>query len=68
MNMGTDTADAGVRPDAATRRLLDEHDVAVVPGSAFLTPGWVRMSYAAPIDDVVEGTRRLVALWREMRR
>ena len=53
---------------AFARRLLDEHDVAVVPGSAFLTPGWVRMSYAAPIDDVVEGTRRLVTLWREMRR
>jgi aspartate aminotransferase len=49
------------------RRLLEEHEVAIVPGSAFLTPGWVRMSYAAPIDDVVEGTRRLVSLWRETR-
>ena len=52
---------------AFARRLLDEHDVAVVPGSAFLTPGWVRMSYAAPIDDVIEGTRRLIALWRDVR-
>jgi aspartate aminotransferase len=50
------------------RRLLEEREVAVVPGSAFLTPGWVRMSYAAPINDVVEGTRRLVGLWRERRR
>jgi aspartate aminotransferase len=50
------------------RRLLEDHEVAIVPGSAFLTPGWVRMSYAAPIDDVVEGTRRLVRLWRETRR
>ena len=50
------------------RRLLDDHEVAVVPGSAFLTPGWVRLSYAAPIDDVIEGTRRLVSLWRETRR
>ena len=50
------------------RRLLDEHEVAIVPGSAFLTPGWVRMSYATPIDDVIEGTRRLVHLWRETRR
>jgi aspartate aminotransferase len=53
---------------AFARRLLEEHDVAIVPGSAFLAPGWVRMSYAAPIDDVVEGTGRLVSLWRAMRR
>ena len=50
------------------QRLLEQHEVAIVPGSAFLMPGWVRMSYAAPIDDVVEGTRRLVGLWRETRR
>ena len=58
------------RDDGArfARRLLDDHEVAIVPGSAFLTPGWVRMSYAAPIDDVTEGTRRLVSLWRETRR
>jgi aspartate aminotransferase len=62
--------DDPARDDGAAfaQRLLEEHEVAIVPGSAFLTPGWVRMSYAAPIDDVVEGTRRLVRLWREMRR
>jgi aspartate aminotransferase len=49
------------------RRLLDEHEVAIVPGSAFLMPGWVRMSYAAPIADAVDGARRLVQLWRAMR-
>jgi aspartate aminotransferase len=61
--------DDPARDDGAAfaQRLLEEHEVAIVPGSAFLTPGWVRMSYAAPIDDVVEGTRRLVRLWREMR-
>jgi aspartate aminotransferase len=50
------------------RRLLEDHEVAIVPGSAFLTPGWVRMSYAAPINDVLEGARRLVSLWRETHR
>ncbi|MDQ4080859.1 MAG: pyridoxal phosphate-dependent aminotransferase, partial [Gemmatimonadota bacterium] len=61
--------DDPARDDGATfaRRLLDEHEVAVVPGSAFRMPGWVRMSYAAPIADAVEGTRRLVQLWRAMR-
>jgi aspartate aminotransferase len=49
-------------PSAAfTRRLLEEHDVAIVPGSAFFTPQWVRVSYAAPQAQVLEGLRRLVA-------
>jgi aspartate aminotransferase len=63
-------ADDAPRDEGAefARRLLEEHEVAIVPGSAFLMPGWVRMSYAAPIDAVVEGTRRLVALWRKARR
>jgi aspartate aminotransferase len=61
--------DDPARDDGAAfaRRLLDEHEVAVVPGSAFLMPGWVRMSYAAPIADAVEGARRLVQLWKAMR-
>ena len=56
-------------PDAGTtfcKRLLEEHGVAIVPGIAFKTPEWVRMSYAAPEADVVEGVRRAVALWRAM--
>lgn len=54
-------------PEAGTRfaeRLLEEQRVAVVPGAAFGTPEWVRVSYAAPLADVVEGMRRLVALAR----
>jgi aspartate aminotransferase len=45
---------------AFATRLLDERGVAVVPGAAFLTPEWVRVSYAAPMETVVEGIRRLV--------
>ena len=47
--------------------LLEKHDVAVVPGSAFLTPNWVRLSYAAPRDQVLEGLRRALALLAERR-
>lgn len=43
-------------------RLLDDHGVAIVPGSAFRTPGWVRISYAAAESQVVEACRRVVAL------
>lgn len=42
------------------RRLLEERDVAVVPGAAFGTPEWIRLSFAAPVDDVLEGVRRIV--------
>jgi aspartate aminotransferase len=48
-------------------RLLEEHSVAVVPGTAFRTPGWIRLSYAARLEDVVEGVRCVVALRRTMR-
>ena len=45
---------------AFARRLLEERNVAVVPGAAFQSPHWVRVSYAAPMSDVVEGVARLV--------
>jgi aspartate aminotransferase len=48
--------------DAFAARLLDTHGVAIVPGSAFLTPEWVRLSYAAPTATVVEGVKRLVLM------
>jgi aspartate aminotransferase len=51
-------------PDPGTRfahRLLEEFGVAVVPGVAFGTPEWIRLSYAAPIEDVLEGVRRVLA-------
>jgi aspartate aminotransferase len=42
------------------RRLLEDRDVAVVPGAAFGVTDWIRLSFAAPTRDVLEGTRRLV--------
>ena len=41
-------------------RLLDNHAVAVVPGIAFRSPEWIRMSYAAPSEQVMEGVRRII--------
>ncbi len=57
----------GDAPDAGTAfaaRLLDEFDVAVVPGAAFGTPGWIRASYAAALPTVEEAMRRIVAAYR----
>ncbi len=39
--------------------LLEQEQVAVVPGGAFLTPGWIRASYATSLDIAVEGVTRI---------
>ncbi len=48
-----------------TARLLDAHGVAAVPGEAFGTPGWVRVSYAASLEEVTAGANAMVAVARE---
>jgi aspartate aminotransferase len=45
--------------------VLDEVEVAVVPGEAFGTPGYLRLSYALGDDDLVEGISRLQKLLAE---
>jgi aspartate aminotransferase len=47
--------------------LLDEADVAVVPGEAFGTPGYFRLSYALGDDDLEEGVTRISKLLGEAR-
>lgn len=42
--------------------LLDEIEVAVVPGEAFGAPGHLRLSYALSDDDLVEGLTRMQRL------
>ena len=46
--------------------MLEEHGVAIVPGTAFGTPGWVRLSYAAKESDVLEAMRRIIEAYRAM--
>jgi aspartate aminotransferase len=41
------------------RQLLDQAQVAVVPGEAFGAPGYLRLSYATSIERIDEGLRRL---------
>ncbi len=47
--------------------VLEEAEVAMVPGEAFGTQGYVRMSYALGDDDLVEGVTRLHKLLTEAR-
>jgi aspartate/methionine/tyrosine aminotransferase len=43
--------------------ILEEAEVAVVPGEAFGSPGYLRLSYALGDDDLVEGVTRLQKLF-----
>ena len=45
--------------------ILDEVEVAVVPGEAFGPSGYIRLSYALGDDDLVEGVSRLQTLLAE---
>jgi aspartate/methionine/tyrosine aminotransferase len=45
--------------------ILDEAEVAVVPGEAFGTPGYLRLSYALGDDDLAEGVGRMQRLLGE---
>jgi aspartate/methionine/tyrosine aminotransferase len=42
--------------------ILDEVEVAVVPGEAFGAPGYLRLSYALGDDDLAEGLSRIAKL------
>ncbi len=45
--------------------ILEEAEVALVPGEAFGTPGYFRLSYALGDDDLVEGVSRVAKLLSE---
>ena len=57
---------AGKRIDSSAdlaEYILDAAEVAVVPGEAFGSPGYLRLSYALGDDDLVEGITRLQKLF-----
>ncbi len=52
----------GKRPQSSVELaelILEEAEVAVVPGEAFGTPGYLRLSYALGDEDLVEGVSRI---------
>ncbi len=55
----------GVQIDSSARLaevILDQVEVAVVPGEAFGAPGYLRLSYALSDDDLAEGVQRIKQL------
>ncbi|HCA87043.1 MAG TPA: aspartate aminotransferase [Streptomyces sp.] len=60
----------GKRPQSSVELaglILEEAEVAVVPGEAFGTPGYLRLSYALGDEDLVEGVSRMQKLLGEAR-
>ncbi|MDG4857240.1 pyridoxal phosphate-dependent aminotransferase [Streptomyces sp. T-3] len=58
----------GKRPQTSVELaalILDEVEVAVVPGEAFGTPGYLRLSYALGDEPLVEGVSRIQKLLAE---
>ncbi|KAB2382768.1 pyridoxal phosphate-dependent aminotransferase [Actinomadura montaniterrae] len=58
----------GKRPETSVELaslILEEAEVALVPGEAFGTPGYFRLSYALGDDDLVEGVSRVAKLLNE---
>ncbi|GAB3294389.1 pyridoxal phosphate-dependent aminotransferase [Parasphingorhabdus pacifica] len=58
----------GTRPQTSVELaslVLEQAEVAVVPGEAFGTPGYFRMSYALGDEDLAEGVRRMADLLGE---
>jgi aspartate aminotransferase len=60
----------GRRPQSSAELadlILDEVEVAVVPGEAFGTPGYFRLSYALGDTDLAEGVGRIATLLGEIK-
>ncbi|GHC70151.1 aminotransferase [Nocardiopsis terrae] len=58
----------GRKPQTSTELaevILEEAEVAVVPGEAFGTPGYLRLSYALSDEDLAEGVSRIQKLLAE---
>ena len=52
--------------DEVVNFFLNEHNVAMVPGSSFGAPHWMRLSYACSMEDLQKATRRLQNGFQEL--
>ncbi len=59
INVGDHVAAGGDKAARFSDHLLETEQVAVVPGGAFLTTDWIRMSFATAQDTAVEGVTRI---------
>jgi aspartate aminotransferase len=65
VDIGEALAATGLRTSADfAEALLEEARIAVTAGEAFDAPGFIRISYATSLDNLREGSRRLLAFVR----
>jgi aspartate aminotransferase len=57
-----DTTRIHADENEAARIILEQAKVAVVPGTAFLAPGRVRLSYACSLEQIDEAVKRIGAI------
>ena len=50
------------------RRLLEQEGVAIVPGEGFGAPGYARLSFARPMDELRDGVARVASFLAGLRR
>ena len=60
-------AEQRARVWATLGRLDPEQRVAVVPGEGFAAPGYLRISFARPMEDLREGVKRLATFLESLR-
>jgi aspartate aminotransferase len=57
----------GVRTSAELgQALLDEARVAITPGEAFDAPGFIRLSYAASLQELERGVERIIGFVQKL--
>ena len=57
----------GIPSQKFASRLLDEENVAVVPGSAFGAKGYIRLSYATSDETIAKGVERIARFCAKLR-
>jgi aspartate aminotransferase len=59
----------GIRTSADLgQALLNDMRVAITPGEAFDAPGFIRISYAASMEDLRRGAQRIIQYVRSLER
>ena len=62
-----DISSSGLESQEFCRQLLEKEKVAVIPGDAFGTEGFVRVSYALNLDEINKGMDRMEKFCRQLR-
>ncbi|GAA4804113.1 MalY/PatB family protein [Streptomyces ziwulingensis] len=63
-----DVRPLGVADDALQRELIEGEQVAVIPGSAYGSPGWLRLNVGCPRSKAERGVEALVRALRRLTR